>query len=175
MLLSHRERVLTAAHDMLPLRDGYAQATWRLPQSLSWIHAIPGAHAHCTVLCSPPCCPLCPSRGPRLFPVFFNTSTSWPCVPRTVSPRGPGCLSADQGACRVCAVSKPAAARGSPKNFPGRLQVLADRGPGDAPHRTVGLREVREVSVLALFTFCVCLSYLCVNEAYGRPLCGLSI
>ena len=39
--------------------------------------------------------PLPPSRVPCLRPVFFNTTTDWPRVLRSVSQRGPGCLAAN--------------------------------------------------------------------------------
>ena len=70
--------------------------------------------------CVLPCRPLPPSRVPCLRPVFFNTATCWPRVLRSVSPRGPGCLAANMGAGRVCAVSESQAARGSPQSSPGR-------------------------------------------------------
>ena len=95
--------------------------------------------------CVLPRCPLLPSRVPRLPPVFFNTSTDWPRVLRSVSLRGPGCLAANQRCLSRMRVSEPAAARGSPQSSPGRSRGQVDRGPADAHCLSDELRRARDV------------------------------
>ena len=109
------ERTRAHAHKVVDIRPRPSNTVWSKYGTyvVTFRAGLPGS-------CVLPRRPLPPSRVPCLRPVFFNTATCWPRVLRSVSPRGPGCLAANMGAGRVCAVSESQAAHSSPPSSPGR-------------------------------------------------------